>query len=73
MDLEKIEAQLKILRDRRLALPELRDYKPQARAKTAPAMVVDTKPAEDIFAGLFTEETPNDDTGKTGSDTTTSV
>jgi len=62
MDLEKIASQVELLRQRRLALPEIRDYKPQSRGKAKPAEpVVDAKPAEEIFAGLFTTEEPSDD------------
>ncbi len=61
MDLEAIKQQIEILRQRRLALPEIRDYKPQSRAKAKVEPIPDAKPAEEIFAGLFTtEESSND-------------
>jgi len=64
MDLEKIKAQIEVLRQRRMSLPELTDYRPQrGKAKAAsPVMVpVNDKPAEDIFSNLFvaTEEVPS--------------
>jgi hypothetical protein len=56
MDLEKIKAQLEVLRQRRLSLPEIRDYRPQSRSGKSVPQPIDNKPAEEIFAGLFVEE-----------------
>lgn len=63
MDLEKISEQLAILRQRRETLPEIRDYKPQARKttkKAEPATAVGTRSTEDVFAGLFATEETNE-------------
>lgn len=62
MDLEKIQEQIAILRQRREHLAEIRDYRPQARkAKAAKETVtpMDDKPIEETFAGLFTTEEPS--------------
>lgn len=56
MDLELIEARLAELRARREFIPELRDYKPQARKTKAtkePATAVGTRDTEDVFGALF--------------------
>lgn len=63
MDLTAIEQQIQLLRERRQFLPEIRDYKPQrkagAKAKESTPMI-DNRDAEDIFPGLFKEETTDD-------------
>ncbi len=61
MDLSAIEQQIAILRERRNSLPEIRDYKVQARGKAkASVEVVSSAGAEEIFAGLFTTEESDD-------------
>lgn len=55
MDIEKIKEQIALLRERRESLAEIRDYRVQKRAaKAEPEPKMDAKPAEEIFAGLFT-------------------
>lgn len=54
MNEEEIRASIAELRARRQSIPELRDYKPQARGKK-PVVPVSTALPEDTFAGLFTE------------------
>jgi hypothetical protein len=65
MDIEKVKAQIEVLRQRRMSLPELTDYRPQrgkAKTSVAAATPVSDKSAEDIFSNLFVtpaEETTN--------------
>lgn len=68
MDRAKIEEHIKLLRERRESLAEIRDYKVQKRAaKAAPEPKPDSVPAEEIFAGLFTvAEESNDTDGANG-------
>ena len=63
MDLDKIKEQIALLRQRRVSLAELRDYRPQARkAKELKTAVtpMDDKPIEETFASLFASEETND-------------
>ena len=47
---EEIRNSILLLRQRREAIPTLREYKPQRGTKAAPAA---SKPVEDIFSDLF--------------------
>lgn len=72
MDIEKIKEQIALLRARRENLAEIRDYRVQKRAaKAEPEPKMDAKPAEEIFAGLFTVTEDSNDTNATNGSTPT--
>lgn len=53
MTLEEIHESVLMLRQRREAIPAMRDYKPQKGKKAATP--VETKPSEETFSDLFGE------------------
>lgn len=70
MDISKIQDHIAELRRRRDNLQEIRDYRVQKKAaKAEPEPKMDAKPAEEIFAGLFTTVEDSNDVDGTNRST----
>ena len=59
MTIEELKESIRILRERRLSIPVLRDYRPQTRSKKEKKPPIDVD-ILDVFSGLFqpAPETP---------------